>query len=265
MNDVDAPSGGGSTRIEPHESSREREARLELAALLARSPIPAEELVDNLALYLGRRQLADVLAFDALYRQVLGTAGVIMEFGTRWGRHLGLLTALRAQYEPYNVHRRILGFDTFAGFPDVSDADRGSRHARVGGLAVTPGYQRHLDDVVAAHEAVDVLGHVRRTLTVAGDVRETLPRYLDENPQTVIALAYFDLDLYEPTRIVLETIRPYLTGGSLLAFDQVGHAKWPGETRALREAVGTEQVVLELLEGFPTPVVMRWRPSGTRP
>jgi hypothetical protein len=43
-------------------------------------------------------------------------------------------------------------------------------------------------------------GHIRRTLIVQGDVRETLPRYLADNPHTVIALAYFDLDLYEPTR-----------------------------------------------------------------
>lgn len=257
-----APARSGSTRTEPHESPQEYEARLAMASLLKQSPIPDDELVDNLVLYVGRRQLGDVLAFDSLYRRILGTAGVVMEFGTRWGRHLGLLTALRARYEPYNVHRRIVGFDTFEGFPDVGDADQGSRHARPGGLSVTPGYQRHLDEVVAAHEAVDVLGHVQRTLTVAGDVRETLPQYLDENPQTVIALAYFDLDLYEPTRAVLESIRPYLTGGSLLAFDQVGHVKWPGETKALREVLGTDQVELELVEGSPTPVVMRWRPAA---
>jgi hypothetical protein len=117
MSDMGASVGDGSVLTEPHESPSEREARLKLAASLARSPIPSEELIDNLALYLGRRQLADVLAFDAIYRRILRTAGVIMEFGTRWGRHLGLLTTLRARYEPYNVHRRILGFDTFAGFP----------------------------------------------------------------------------------------------------------------------------------------------------
>ncbi len=76
--------------------------------------------------------------------------------------------------------------------------------------------------------------HIRRTLIVQGDVRETLPRYLDQNPQTVIALAYFDLDLYEPTRDTLEAIRPYLTKGSVLAFDELAHAKWPGETAAPR-------------------------------
>lgn len=126
-----------------------------------------------------------------------------------------MLTALRAIYEPYNVHRRVIGFDTFTGFPDISEVDRVNRHAKPGGLPVTPDYQDHLERVIAAHEAMDALGHVRRTFSVAGDVRETLPQYLEANPQTVIALAYFDLDLYEPTRVVLEAITPYLTEGSV--------------------------------------------------
>jgi hypothetical protein len=249
---------GDAVRDLPHESGRERDARCDLASLLAASPIPAEELVDNLGLYLGRRELMDLLAMDALYRRILDVPGVVMEFGVRWGRHLGVLTALRALYEPYNVHRRVVGFDTFSGFPDVSDADRGSRHAVPGGLAVSPGYLGHLERVLAVHESTEALSHVRRTICVAGDVRQTLPRYLADNPQTVVALAYLDLDLYEPTRSVLGAIRPYLTGGSVVAFDQVGHAKWPGETRAVREVLGTYRLRLELLPGFPGPVFVRW-------
>ncbi|MGH3318905.1 MAG: hypothetical protein ACRDN9_01775 [Streptosporangiaceae bacterium] len=56
-----------------------------LAALLASTPIPDEELTDNLALYLGRRSLMDVLALDALYRKILSVPGVVMEFGAGWG------------------------------------------------------------------------------------------------------------------------------------------------------------------------------------
>src|SRR5215472_13994274 len=131
----------------PRQSAHEAAARKRLADLLAKTPIPTEELVDNLGLYLGRKQLMDVLALDALYRMILDMPGVIMEFGTRWGRHLGLLTALRALYEPYNVHRRVIGFDTFAGFPEVGEIDSVSRHARPGGLDVTAGYQKHLEEV----------------------------------------------------------------------------------------------------------------------
>lgn len=245
----------------PHESRAEAEARRTLEHLLRDTPVPFGELVDNLALYLGRKQLTDLLALDALYRQILDVPGVIMEFGTRWGRHIAALTALLALHDPYNVHRRIIGFDTFTGFPDVAEVDRVNQHARAGGLSTTPGYEHHLDQVLAAHQAAQPVGHVRRAFALAGDVRQTLPRYLADNSQTIVALAYFDLDLYEPTRDVLRALVPYLTRGSLLAFDQIGHAKWPGETAALREVLGTNNVRLELLPGLPSPVIMRWPPA----
>lgn len=245
-------------RTLPHESDRERTVRHRLAHLLADTPIPADELVDNLALYLRRQPLTDLLSLDALYRTVLNIPGVIMEFGVHRGRHLAALTALRGVHEPYNPHRRIVGFDTFTGFPDVTDIDTTSPSARTGRFALTDDYPRHLHEVLDAHEQDEHLGHIRRTLIVQGDVRETLPRYLADNPHTVIALAYFDLDLYEPTRDTINTIRPYLTKGSVLAFDELAHAKWPGETAALRDTLRTDHNALRTLPGRATPAYLRW-------
>jgi hypothetical protein len=246
-------------RILPHESDHERMVRHRLAHLLASTPIPPEELVDNLALYLRRQPLTDLLSVDGLYRMILDVPGVIMEFGVHCGRRLAALTALRGVYEPYNPHRRIVGFDTFTGFPDVAEIDATGPSAVAGRFALADGYPRHLRDVLDAHEQGEHLGHIRRTLVVQGDVRETLPRYLADNPHTVIALAYFDLDLYEPTRDTIEAIRPYLTKGCVLAFDELAHAKWPGETAALRDTLGTDHGSLRSLRGRATPVYLRWR------
>lgn len=72
---------------------------------------------------------------------------------------------------------------------------------------------------------------------VKGDVCETVPRFLEERPETIIALAYFDLDLYEPTKATLDAIRPHLADGAVVAFDEYGFAGWPGETPARRPRV----------------------------
>ncbi|HEX3784895.1 MAG TPA: TylF/MycF/NovP-related O-methyltransferase [Pseudonocardiaceae bacterium] len=245
-------------RILPHESDHERAVRQQLARLMAATPIPPDELVDNLALYLRRQPLTDLLSLDALYRMIVDVPGVIMEFGVHRGRHLAALTSLRGVYEPYNPHRRIVGFDTFTGFPDVADVDTSSPSAVAGRFALATDYPRHLREVLDAHEQGEHLGHIRRTLIVQGDVRETLPRYLADNPHTIIALAYFDLDLYEPTRDTIKAIRPYLTQGSLLAFDELAHAKWPGETVALRDTLSTDYGPLRSLPGRATPVYLRW-------
>jgi hypothetical protein len=245
-------------RTLPHESDHERTVRHRLADLLDSTPIPPEELIDNLALYLRRQPLTDLLSQDALYRMILDVPGAIMEFGVHHGRHLAALTALRGVHEPYNPHRRIVGFDTFTGFPGVTDIDTTSPRAFAGRFALGENYPRHLRDVLEAHEQGEHLGHIRRTLIVQGDVRETLPRYLEDNRHTVIALAYFDLDLYEPTHDTINAIRPYLTKGSVLAFDELAHAKWPEETVALRDTLGTDYGQLQSLPGRATPIYLRW-------
>ena len=66
-------------------------------------------------------------------------------------------------------------------------------------------------------------------------VYQQIPR-----PETVVALAYFDFDLYEPTRVCLERMRPHLVRGSVLGFDQLGSRNFPGETLAVRKVLGLE-------------------------
>jgi hypothetical protein len=153
------------------------------------------------------------------------------------------LTVLRGVYEPYNPHRRIMASTPSPASPTW--------------FAVPADYPDHLRDILSPREDAEHLGHIRRTLLVKGDLRGTLPRYLDQNPHTITALTYFDLDLYEPTRDTLKAIQPYLTRGSVLAFDQLTHPKWPGETTALRDTLGIDHGSLHLLPGRATPTYLR--------
>ena len=77
-----------------------------------------------------------------------------------------------------------------------------------------------------------------------GDATLTLPAYLSDHPETVIALAYFDFDLYKPTRDCLQAIEPYLTKGSVLAFDELNTPEFPGESIALREVLGLSRYAI---------------------
>lgn len=242
-------------RTVPHESQGERDSRLRLTELLARTPIPPEYLIDNLPVYLRRPQLADLLAMDALYRRIVEVPGVIMEFGVLHGRHLAAFTALRSIYEPYNSLRRVIGFDTFTGFPDVSEIDRATPSAVAGRFAVPEDEVDHLRQVLAAHEANEPYGHTQRSFVVQGDVRKTVPQYLQENPETVVALAYIDLDLYEPTLETLHALRPHLAKGSIIAFGELAHPKWPGETKALTEFLDLGSVKLHQLPHRESPII----------
>lgn len=70
-------------------------------------------------------------------------------------------TVLRAHHEAYDLHRRIVGFDTFTGFPDVGDKDT-TRSAIPGLFAVAREYPDHLPAALAVHERLEPLGHIPR-------------------------------------------------------------------------------------------------------
>ena len=224
-------------RMKTQASNDEVRAYRELATLLQSSPIPSGEILGNLSLYLTRSSLSQILFMSHLYSRILNVHGIVIEFGNRWGRNLALLSSLRNIWEPHNYGRRIVGFDTFEGFPNVAPADGVDAAIKVGALSVANDYQEHLNRLLAIHEQLSPRPHMRRFETIKGDVAQTLPAWLEAHPETVVALAYFDMDLYEPTKRALEAIKPYLIKGSVIGFDELCVREFPGETVALREVL----------------------------
>lgn len=219
-------------------SSEEIEARKQILALFKGSPIPDDEMLVNLTLYLRSTGLAKLLYINELYERIVNLPGVIIEFGVWWGANLAMLESFRSVYEPYNWTRTVIGFDTFQGYPAVSPRDGTSAYAKVGGYTVSEDYESYLREVLDAHEADNVMAHIIKYRLVRGDVTQTIDHYLTDNPETIIALAYFDLALYEPTKKCLEAIRPHLMRGSVIAMDELNSHDFPGETIAVKEVLG---------------------------
>ena len=219
-------------------SIEEVEARQRLLELFKQSPIPDDEMLVNLGLYFRSTQLAKVLYLNELYHRIVKLPGIVVEFGIWWGANLALFESFRSVYEPYNWTRKVVGFDTLKGYPSIAPIDGTSAHAKVGGYTVTENYEAYLRRMLDAHEADNVMSHIKKYDLVKGDVVETIDQYLTDNPETIIALAYFDLALYEPTKKCLEAIRPHLMRGSIIAMDELCSRDFPGETIALKEVFG---------------------------
>jgi hypothetical protein len=199
------------------------------------SPIPDAELVRNLAVYMNRQLLSRILFMQELYRRIIEVHGVVIEFGTRWGQNMAIFHGLRGMLEPFNMNRKLVCFDTFGGFPGVEAQDGTYEHAKAGGFSVTSGYEEHLQAVLEWHESQSPLSQIRRFEICKGDAVVELRRYLEENPQTIVALAYFDMDLYRPTKECLELLKSRFTRGSVVGFDEMNVKEWQGETIAYRE------------------------------
>ena len=218
----------------------------ELFALLEHAPIPRDEKMHHVPLFLDRRLISRMLFANEVYELVVGVHGSICEFGVRYGQNLALMTSLRGIHEPYNHNRRLIGFDTFAGFPSVAAQDKPSQGPawQPGDYGVTENYETFLGDVLARHEELAPVQQIRKFELVKGNASETVPAYLEAHPELVVALAYFDFDIYTPTRDVLTAIRSRLTRGSVLVFDELNVPECPGETVAVREILGLDKLRL---------------------
>lgn len=206
-----------------------------LTEYLKNTPIPPSELMKNLGLYLSPGSLGRILYMHELYKTILPIQGCVAEFGSRYGQNLSLFIALRGLMEPYNRLRKIIGFDTFEGFPSVDQKD-GVQNS-VGDYAVPKGYVNYLKDILDTVENMAPLNHLKKHEIVCGDVSETVPKFIDRNPHTIFALCYFDLDIYKPTKDVLKCVLPRMSKGAILAFDELNDEDMPGETLALLDSL----------------------------
>lgn len=219
-------------------SKKQAEAKLEMYQHLKNAPADNDLIIANLPLYLRSVMLAKTLYINELYQQILHLPGVIMEFGVWWGANMALFSSFRSVYEPYNWPRKVIGFDAFEGYKNPGEKDGGELPAITTGHAMQEGHVQYLEEVLRTHEKDNPMDHIKKFELVKGDVRETLGPYLERNPSTIISLAYIDLGLYEPCRFVLDTIRPHLIPGSVIALDELNSPHFPGETIALRETLG---------------------------
>jgi hypothetical protein len=240
-------SATANTDFAPRSSSQEIDRRAKFVETFESSPIPRRELVySQLSLYLTRQELSRMYAMTELYRDhVLGTNGVMMEFGTCYGRTAALLTNLRGMFEPFNFTRKLIIFDTFSGLYGTNEKDGDDRLAVDGAYSAGEGYERHLDEVLSYHESEAPIAHRRKFEIVKGDAAQSITTYLAKHPETIVALAYFDFDIYGPTKACLEALRPHLTKSSVLAFDELNCPEYPGETAALAEVFGLGKCTLK--------------------
>jgi hypothetical protein len=221
---------------EMYSSKTERETRMRMVSLLKTCPIPDEDLLQNIGLFINSKNMARILFMNHIYQLQVGLHGVVMDFGTRWGQNAAIFTALRGIYEPFNRLRKVVAFDTFEGFPAIGKEDSSTpRWAHKGGLACTPDYEQFLANILWNQEKDNPLSHIQRFEIVKGDASKTIKHYLNYHSETLVSLAYFDFDIYRPTKIVLEAIWSRCVKGAVIAFDELNDQDSPGETTALLE------------------------------
>jgi hypothetical protein len=189
---------------------------------------------------MNRISLSKVLFYDDIVRRITHIPGVVMELGVQWGALTSLLYNLTAIHEPYNFRRRVVGFDTFSGFPESSLSESEVAQGwKPNDLAADVDAKALAERCLTAHQAFSGMNHMLRHEYVQGDVIETLPAWFESNPAETVALCVFDMDLGVPTRAALEVVLTRAQKGTVLVFDEYSHPRFPDEGVVVRDMLDT--------------------------
>lgn len=187
--------------------------------------------------YVRRYELGRMLAYYELFKLIQDKPGWIVECGVYRGFTLIALAKFMQILCMGDKSRKVLGFDNFAGFGDLS-AEDGPLDAGVGKAigGISPSeYREDVLDLCAICNDDDFAPWAARVEIVEGDVEETIPRYVADNPGLRISMLNLDIDLYQPTSVALEQLYPLVVSGGVVVLDEYAHKDWGGESKALEE------------------------------
>lgn len=210
-----------------------------ISSLFEAEDIDLIEKIEAFGKYVSRQSIAKFLTKYELFKRMLHQNGSIVECGVLHGAGLLTWAKLSSIFEPANHTRKIIGFDTFEGFPelDAKDMDTGSSvHLEKKGLTGSS-----YGNVLKAIRVYDInrpVSHIPKVEVIEGDICETAEDYVKNNPHLVVSLLYLDLDIYLPTKKALEIFVPRMPRGSIICFDELNAKIFPGETAAVDEVLG---------------------------
>ncbi len=190
-------------------------------------------------------RIGKLLAQYELYKMARDIPGTIVECGVLKGCSLVRFAAFRALFGNPSS-KKIIGFDTFGDFPETNfEADKKLR-------------LRHMEvcgpQSISREQLLEVLkykGVDQNIELIEGDITETLPRYLNDHAELKISLLNLDVDIYEPSKVVLEHLFPRSVKGGILMLDD--YSGFPGETKAVDEYFAKKNIKIHKIPFCITP------------
>jgi hypothetical protein len=222
-----------------------------LAAITQKWPHDVRHYMDLFPVYASRRSFIRQLAHYELFKLTQDLPGHYVEFGVYYGKSFFSWHKFLEVFTPTATHKKVFGFDSFAGFPSLAeqDGDTDTRIQKTPGGLSSENFLEEFMELMKLHNEDGVLPTNRGNI-VTGDINQTLPRWLDENPEARFCLINLDVDIYEPTKLVLDRCWDRVVTGGVIVLDEYATSKWPGETIAWDE-FARERGIKTPLRRFP--------------
>ncbi len=212
-----------------------------------KSKCSTEDKLANFTKYVRRQKIARFMVQYEIFKRQLNIMGSIVECGVHHGGGVMAWAKISSILEPYNYHRKIIGFDTFKGFPSVNDIDE----SNIGMFAEDYNTFDELNECITEYNDNRFLNNIEKIELVKGDANITIPKYIEDNKHLLVSLLYLDFDIYEPTKTAINNFLPRMSKGAVIAFDEINNEDWKGETMAMLESMNIRNCKIECLPFEP--------------
>jgi hypothetical protein len=218
-------------------STRDQSVLSQLEELVKEKGHPLRHVLALWPCYIQRVNLTRFLAHYELFKHIIDLPGCVVEIGVGRGSSFFTWSRLMEIFCPNDRQRRVYGFDWFEGLKNFTGQDgrqTESSHYVEGGWS-TAAAADEVRRLVSIVNEDNIISKSVRCQLIEGDVEETIPRFLEENPGLRIALLHLDADMYKPTKAALKHLYPRVLRGGVVVFDEYGMIPWQGETNAADE------------------------------
>lgn len=227
---------------------RDKNVWTRLESLIQENEHTFKHVLELFPVYVRRLHLGRFLAHYELFKHIIDLPGCIVELGVYRGASFFTWCKLIETFCPGDRKRMVYGFDSFQGLQDFDEKDGqpAASYSKAEGGYSASAVRSEVEELVDICNQDNMIPGVPRCQLIIGDIQDTIPKFLDENPGLRISLLHFDVDLYRPTKIGLEHLYPLVVKEGVVIFDEYGLTPWQGESRAVDEyfeKIGSKPVI----------------------
>jgi hypothetical protein len=217
----------------------ERKQKELLEKIFKNTELSTFELFRNFPVFTPRYNLARFLTHYELFKMMYTLPGNIIDLGVYRGCSTFTWAKLCEIFCPTDIRKKVYAFDTFEGFPELTNLD--GEISEINDVKKGGYFGGHTieNDLILAQNAMNFdrhLHHINRIEFIKGDVIQTIPKFIkDKGSGLRIALLNLDVDLYEPTKIALNYFVPLMVKGGVIILDEYAVDTFGGESCAVDE------------------------------
>ena len=161
---------------------------------------------------------------SGLLSKIENVEGCVIELGVAAGKNtINIGRLLKSQKKKY------YGFDTFSGYTQ-EDIDAAQNHKE--SLIKIQKSGRWVIDSSMVLRKIAMADLSQTCEIIVGDIKQTVPQFIERNLDLKIAMVYIDCNAYLPTITALNSVKNNLSDDALIVVDE---HRQGGETRAFLE------------------------------